>query len=88
VGSGGQGGGGGAKRRAAPEKRPLGRPYQPGAVVTDLVHMHPASPLVASLGGLNAVFFIPPPFLACDMQQSPGNGVPHLRNGLQSCWQN
>ena len=43
--------------------------------------MHPASPLVASLGGLNAVSLIPLPFLASGMQQSLGNGVPHLRNG-------
>jgi hypothetical protein len=58
-------GGGAAKRRAAPEKRPR-------AIGTDLEHMRPASPLVASLGGLNAVSLIPLPFLACNMQ-SPGN---------------
>jgi hypothetical protein len=46
--------------------------------------MRQASPLVASLGDLNAVSFIPLPFLACDMQQSPGNGMQplhHLRTG-------
>jgi hypothetical protein len=64
VGSGGQGGGG-AKQRAAPAKQPLG----------------PTSPvLLAPWQGFARHFFIPLPFLACDMKHSPGNGVPHLRN--------
>jgi hypothetical protein len=43
----------------------------------------PSKPTGCFPGGLNAVFFIPLPFLACDMQL-PGNGMQplhHLRNG-------